>query len=177
MTRLQLSDLCNPAPPRQVREVHWASLPLLRLRVQHDGWSLRLLPGLPPLQRGGCGQEDPVDDFLASIFFLRYCLCSSTPLMEVIHAITYFSKSSEEGALCGCEVFAIMTTPMAAPASLAHRCRHFRRETDQRTKSDIIFFRLMGENANDCAFSPSNMSPNTVQVESPPYSSCFISMV
>merc|ERR1711962_1844164 len=43
------------------------------------------------------------------------------------------------GALCGCEVFAIMTTPMAAPA------------------------RLMGENANDCAFSPSNMSPNTVQ--------------
>jgi len=36
-----------------------------------------------------------------------------------------------------------MTTPMAAPASLAHR--------------------LMGESVNDCAFSPSNMSPNTVQ--------------
>ena len=40
-------------------------------------------------------------DFL----FLWSCLCSFTPLMEVIHAITYFSKSSEEGPLCGCEVF------------------------------------------------------------------------
>ena len=54
-TSLQSLDLCDPAAPRQVREVHWASLPLLRLCLQHDGRSLRLLLGLPPLQGGGCG--------------------------------------------------------------------------------------------------------------------------
>ena len=61
MTRLVSPDLSDPPPPRQVRALHRAGLPLLRLRLQHDGGRLCVLPRLPALQGGGRGQEDPVD--------------------------------------------------------------------------------------------------------------------
>ena len=64
---LKYLDFRDPPAPRQVREVHRPGLPLLRIGLQHDGRCLRLLPGLPTLQGGGCGQEDPIEEVLCDL--------------------------------------------------------------------------------------------------------------
>merc|ERR1739838_741823 len=50
-------DLRHTSETRPVRAVHLLRLPVLRLRLQHDGWTLHLLHRLPPPQ-GRRGQEE-----------------------------------------------------------------------------------------------------------------------
>ena len=61
LTLFLLPDLRDPPAARQVRAVHRAGLPLLRLLLLHDGRRLRVRHRLPPLQGGGRRQEDPVE--------------------------------------------------------------------------------------------------------------------